>query len=66
LGEVGLLSTLMLAAVLGLFGFIEPCSIGSSKVMDKQPEQKPARRCLDWQPALSDRIPGWTGAALAG
>ncbi len=42
--EFGFFQTLGLALVLGLFGFIEPCSIGSSLVVVKQMEGQGARQ----------------------
>lgn len=42
--EFGLFQTLWLPLLLGLFGFIEPCSIGSSLVVVKQMEGQGARQ----------------------
>jgi len=42
--EFGLFQTLGLSLLLGLFGFIEPCSIGSSLVVVKQMEGQGARQ----------------------
>lgn len=44
--EFGLFNLLILPAGLGLFGFIEPCSIGSSLIFIKYLEGKPGARKL--------------------
>lgn len=42
--EHGIFQTLGLPLLLGLFGFLEPCSIGSSLVVVKQMEGHSARQ----------------------
>lgn len=42
MSEFGLVQLLVLPAALGLFGFVEPCSIGSSLLFIKSLEDKPA------------------------
>lgn len=42
--DLGIFQTLGLSLLLGLFGFIEPCSIGSSLVVIKQMEGQSARQ----------------------
>lgn len=44
--EFGLINLLVVPAALGLFGFIEPCSIGSSLIFIKYLERKEAARKL--------------------
>jgi len=44
--EFGFINLLVLPAALGLFGFIEPCSIGSSLIFIKYLERKEAARKL--------------------
>ena len=44
--EFGFINLLVLPAALGLFGFVEPCSIGSSLIFIKYLERKAATRRL--------------------
>lgn len=44
MNEIGLLNTVALPIFFGLFGFIEPCSIGSTLIMVKQMEGRTGRQ----------------------